>query len=266
MSEISPEKHSKKKSSPPPDSLFPVAPAAFTLAATAKALDMFPITGLTDAQLRQIALQKNPANGAPWFPKPARSRWDTVAVLRGLADRREHLARQAATPRLEDISFPSMESCEGATGITRTIQSLAKSHGCTAFRGSRVYLLPLIQWIFREAAAGQVADWGKMNEELDAKLKWCELESQIGVEGRPGKLVKREDVEAHLRDLTALFFGALKRLKLEIPRDFEMRPKDYIKSHMDEKHRQLLSQLTHHLEKFIGEPPVAPVPPQLETK
>ena len=153
-----------------------------------------------------------------------------------------------------------MDACEGATGITKTLQQLAKGKGCSAFRGSRVYLLDLIRWIFKEAATGNVQDWAKLNTELDAKLKQVELDTELR------NLVVRSEVEAYMQEFSAICFGGLKRLKLECPRDFEMRSKSYIKSAMEKKFKQITSAAKASLESLRdikdqeNQPPVVTAP------
>jgi hypothetical protein len=242
------QKHSKKESLPVQSGVLPLnlpAPAAaFHLGASARAEELFPVTGLTEAQLRQRQLLKNPATGEAFFPKPALGSWDTVAVLRGLLALREHQAASNATPRLDTVSFASMESCEGTTGITKTLQQLAKTSGCPAFRGPRVYLLDLVKWIFKEAAAGHVADWGKMNVELDAKLKQVKLDTELR------ELIRLDESADCLQRLAEIFWGGLRRMEMENPRDFEMRPRDYIKKHTREKTTAIRTQIENELKKL----------------
>lgn len=246
------QKHSKKESAAasiektlPLD--LPANPAAFTIAATARAEELFPITGLTEAQLRQRQLIKNPATGESFFPKPALGRWDTIATLRGVIALREHQAAESSTPRLDTISFASMESCEGTTGITKTLQQMAKANGSAAFRGPRVYLLDLIKWIFREAAGGHAVDWGKLGVELDTKLKQVKLDTELRA------LIKMEESATCLARLAELFWGGLRRMEMENPRDFEMRPRNHIKKLTKEKTHAIKTQIQNELQKFLAE-------------
>ena len=219
----------------------------FTLSVKAKAAELFPITGLTDAQLRQIQLQKNSA-GAPWFPKPVRGDWLTVPTLRGWAEWREARAAKTATPKIDGIQFPSMEACEGATGITKTLQQLAKTNGCSAFRSPpRVYLIDLIKWIFINAATGQIADWGKLGIELDTKLKQVKLDTELR------ELIKLSEAGDSLQKFAAIVFNGVKRLEMESPRDFEMRPRDYIKKVFAVKRRTIFDQAKNELQKLLAE-------------
>lgn len=245
------QKHSKKKSAAQPveQSLaldLAVKPAAFSISATASAEELFPITGLTDAQLRQRQLIKNSA-GESFFPKPVLGQWDTVATLRGVIALREHQAAAGTTPRLDAVSFPSMESCEGTTGITKTLQQMAKTNGCAAFRGPRVYLLDLVKWIFCEAARGHAVDWGKLGVELDTKLKQVKLDTELRA------LIKMEESSACLQRLAELFWGGLRRMEMENPRDFEMRPRNDIKKLTKEKTHAIKTQIQNELQKFLAE-------------
>lgn len=125
--------------------------AAFALAATATAAELFPVTALNDAQLRNIQATRD-SSGAPWFPKPALGRWDTVATLAGL---RRHLsARADRADRLP--TYPSMESCEARAHIPKPCQQFLKARGSTAFHTNGTvaldpllaHLQPLLEKIF----------------------------------------------------------------------------------------------------------------------
>lgn len=251
MNQNSSEKHSKKKAAALQSELIsPPQNVPTMLAKFARAGELFPYTGMDDAKLRRLAREENPATGAPWIPAPIRAKFEVLPTLAGVNAYLHHQhASASAESRLDTLSFASMESCEGATGITKTLQQLAKQKGCTAFRGPRVYLLDLVRWIFREAATGNVADWGKMNIELDAKLKQVKLDTELRI------LVSKDEVERFTQDFAAICFGALKRLKLEAPRDFEMRSKSYIKTAFEEKYLQILTAANAQLEKLKNEQP-----------
>lgn len=160
-------------------------------------------------------------------------------------NRIDNLRKHNFPAGLDKISFPSMESCEGATGIPKSLQQLAKTRGCLGFRASRVYLLDLVVWIFRESNKDTTVDWSKMSKEFDAKLKQVELFKAIN------KVRDVEEMESCIRDMAAIYFGAIRQWKLEFPRDFEMRSKDFIKQSVDRKHRELITRIKAHIETKI---------------
>jgi hypothetical protein len=210
----------------------------------ATAVQLFQVTGMDDAALRRLGNVNNlnPATGAAWIPKPKGGKYEIQPTVKGVIAWLR--SQQVSDQRLEHISYPSMESCEGTTGITKTLQQMAKQKGCAAFRGPRVYLLDLVRWIFKAAATGDVADWGKMNTELDAKLKQVKLDTELR------NLITREEAQQCAQDLAAVCFGAIKRLEMECPRDFEMRPREFIKKAMADKRRNIFKLATEQLEKL----------------
>jgi hypothetical protein len=218
----------------------------------ATAAQLFAATGMNDAALRKLANSNNPnpATGSAWIPKPKVGKYEIFPTVKGVIGFLRHqISEGAVEQRVEHISYPSMESCEGATGITKTLQQMAKAKGCGAFRGPRVFLMDLVRWIFKEAATGNVADWGKLNTELDAKLKQVELDTQLR------HLITREEAQQCAQDFAAICFGAVKRLEMECPRDFEMRHRDFIKKSMASKRRAIFDQATAELEKLGRQEP-----------
>jgi hypothetical protein len=213
----------------------------------ATAAQLFAVTGMNDAALRNLANANNPnpATGAAWIPKPRLGKYEIAPTVRGAIAWLQHqVSDQESKRRVEHISYASMESCEGETGITKTLQQMAKQKGCAAFRGPRVYLLDLVRWIFKEAATGNVADWGKLNTELDAKLKQVELDTELR------NLITRDEAQRCAQDFAAICFGAIKRLEMECPRDFEMRHRDFIKKAMADKRRNIFKLATEQLERL----------------
>lgn len=63
-------------------------------------------------------------------------------------------------PEAETIPlyYDSQDQCSGALGIPKEILKRAKKDGCPAFKATRVYVKPLIEWL---ATAGQNLEMGK---------------------------------------------------------------------------------------------------------
>jgi hypothetical protein len=56
--------------------------------------------------------------------------------------------REREQQRVLQDCYDSLGACAAATGIPVTVLKHSKRQGCAAFRGSRVYLAPLIRWVF----------------------------------------------------------------------------------------------------------------------
>jgi hypothetical protein len=231
--------------------LFPTPAGAKPIDSSwATAAQLFSVTKMGDAALRKLAdpNNPNPETGEAWIAKPKNCKYEVLSTVAGVIAWLR--SQQVSDQRLEHISYPSMESCEGATGITKTLQQMAKQKGCAAFRSApRVFLLELVRWIFKEAAAGNVADWGKLKTELDAKLKQVKLDTELR------NLITREEAQICAQEFAAVCFGAIKRLEMECPRDFEMRSRDYIKREMANKRRDVFNQARAQLQRLADESP-----------
>lgn len=83
--------------------------------------------GFHDAALRRLARADNlnPATGKPWIPEPKKGLYELAPTLRGIIAHLQHtLAGDAVLP-----AFASMEMCETAGHIPRTMQKWAQKHG-----------------------------------------------------------------------------------------------------------------------------------------
>jgi len=95
------------------------------------------LSGLTDRRLRELANEG-------WFPKSAEGRYQLVPTIQGLL----RYYREREQSRVIQDAYDSIGSCAAATGIPVPTLKHAKRQGCVAFRGSRVYLAPLLRWMF----------------------------------------------------------------------------------------------------------------------
>jgi hypothetical protein len=235
-----------KKNSPPKS-----APTELPLLATVEPLLLGPdgksdmrvevfekLFGLDEPTIRRMA-------NRGLFPAPIKRRLHIEKTLAGIiADLRARADAAQTTTRLDKITFPSMDNLEAATGISKGLQQTAKKAGCLAFRDTRVYLLDLIRWIFKEAASGSTADWGKLNEELDAKLK------QVKLDGELRAVIQTTEAQECLQNFSAIVFNGLRRLEMETPRDLEMRDRAYIKAEMKAKVKTIKEQAQTELKKL----------------
>lgn len=100
---------------------------------------MAKLSGLTERRLRELA-----AEG--WFPRANNGHFQLVPTIQGLL----RYYRERDQQRIIMDSYDSIASCASGTGIPATTIKQAKRAGCSAFRGSRVYLAPLLRWIFQQ--------------------------------------------------------------------------------------------------------------------
>jgi hypothetical protein len=122
------------------------------------------LSGLTDRRLRELAEEG-------WLPRPNRGEYSLVPTIQGLL----RYYRERDAKRVVQDSYDSIASCAAAMHIPITTIKHAKRRGCSAFRGSRVYLAPLIQWIF-ESADNSPVNYDKERAQQvvlqNAKLKY----------------------------------------------------------------------------------------------
>ena len=95
------------------------------------------LSGLTERRLRELASEG-------WFPRATNGHYPLVPAIQGLL----RYYRERDQKRTVQDSYDSLASCSNGTGIPMTALKHAKRSGCAAFRGSRVYLEPLLRWLF----------------------------------------------------------------------------------------------------------------------
>lgn len=95
------------------------------------------LSGLTDRRLRELASEG-------WFPKSVDGHYQLVPTIQGLL----RFYREREQSRIMQDAYDSIGACAAATGIPVSTIKHAKRQGCSAFRSSRVYLAPLLRWMF----------------------------------------------------------------------------------------------------------------------
>ena len=176
------------------------------------------------------------------IPKPTGGRRDIYATVQGV---RRYDLRRADNGGLAAVSFDSMESCESATGIPKSFQQTAKSNGCPAFRGSRVYLADLLKWTFSQGGDGEaMTDWNAHYEKFKA------LNEEADHRERMRELVTFSEFQTFTQNFSALCFNALKRWRSECPRELEQRDRAFIKKALDEKYETTVTQFDAELTKL----------------
>lgn len=95
------------------------------------------LSGLTDRRLRELA-----AEG--WIPRAVEGHYELAPAIQGLL----RYYREREHSRVMQDAYDSLGACAAATGIPVSTLKHAKRNGCSAFRGSRVYLAALLRWLF----------------------------------------------------------------------------------------------------------------------
>jgi hypothetical protein len=103
------------------------------------------LSGLTDRRLRELASEG-------WFPKAIDGRYQLVPTIQGLL----RYYREREQSRIMQDAYDSIGACAAATGIPVSTLKHAKRQGCSAFRGSRVYLAALLRWMFESPDRSRV--------------------------------------------------------------------------------------------------------------
>ena len=201
------------------------------------------ISGFNDAALRRLGAQEI-------IPTPVKARWPLELTLKKLfAHLRSQVAATDSESRFEKLSFPSMEACEARTGIPKTFQQTAKEHGCTAFRDSRVYIGELLRWTFAQGTDGNITDWKQHGEKYSALNEEAKYKQTIG------EFVSKTEFQNFIQSFAGICFSALKRWKQECPREWENRPKEFIKHSAETKMKAIISQTESKLESLKLAPP-----------
>jgi hypothetical protein len=101
--------------------------------------------------------------------------------------------------------------------------------GCPAFDAAhRVQLGVLLKFFFetygdeKERPPDGLATWREALNRSQTKRSDVQLALECD------RLVSKDEVQRLIQKFSSICFGGIKRLKIEAPRDFEMRSKDYI--------------------------------------
>jgi hypothetical protein len=154
------------------------------------------ITGIPDSTLQDISKRD-------YFPyeTPPRLGLALLGIIRYLREKAEK----------KNPYFTSMAQCSAFTCIAQPVLQAAKHFGCLAFRGSRVYLFPLMRFL-----SAQDESWFALVK-AGAEAKLAHLASCLKLERRKlaketRDLVPRAEVECEMRAVLFAFrerFSAL---------------------------------------------------------
>jgi hypothetical protein len=108
--------------------------------------------------------------------------------------------------------YDSLAACAGATKIPAPTLRKWKRAGCPAFKGSRVSLAGLLQWLFNGTQEDDGVDWPLRLRKAQAER----AELQLAKERET--VVEKADVIAQIREFNAKARAALQqKLEVELP-------------------------------------------------
>lgn len=105
-------------------------------------------------------------------------------------------------------TYDSMKQCFGATGIPIRVQLQAKKKGCAAFKSNRVYLEPLLRWLFAQGVDDSDVDWSKELRKEQA------LRERIKRKKDEQEVIAFSEVKADASEIMTLLFSELDRVFL----------------------------------------------------
>ncbi len=192
------------------------------------------LSGLTDRRLRELA-------GEGWFPKAVDGQYQLVPTIQGLL----RYYREREQSRIMQDAYDSIGACSAATGIPVSTLKHAKRQGCSAFRGSRVYLAALLRWMFESP------DRSRVNYDQERAQHVVLQNAKLKVELRQLKreLLPVEEV-AHLgAELGAAIRKVITRLHRTAP-SLEGQSVAMIEARLKEEENDILKQL-HTLDETL---------------
>jgi hypothetical protein len=157
--------------------------------------------------------------------------------------KKNHEIKSPGRPRTVAPDLPiydSIAQCAEATKIPGTLIKKAKRSGCAAFKSNRVYLAPLLEWIFAQDTGGE--NW------IDFRAKYSALNEKIDHDKKAGLLVEKEPTAKGIHAAESIFFSALERIFLSTLPPFlanldEFKVRETIRPQLDELNKILRAEL-----------------------
>ncbi len=188
---------------------------------------MAKLSGLTERRLRELA-----AEG--FFPKPNDGKFQLVPTIQGLL----RYYRERDQQRIMQDSYDSIASCASATGIPVTTIKHAKRSGCSAFRGSRVLLAPLLRWIFESAERSPI----NYDNERAQNVVLQNAKLRVEIRQMKRELIPVDEVSQLGAQLGGAIRGVVARLHRVAP-SLVGHPVDVIETRLKEEEDEVLKQL-----------------------
>ena len=111
---------------------------------------------------------------------------------------------------IENFSFSSMAQAAGTTGVSMPMLQLAKSKGCVAFRQSRIYLLPLVRFLFAQDRE-DLTDWKARGQKFTALL------AEASYLKTTGEVISKTVALECLEAILSVHFTGYERALQELP-------------------------------------------------
>ena len=197
---------------------------------------MAKLSGLTERRLRELATEGH-------FPKPVDGHYQLVPTIQGLL----RFYRERDQQRLMQDVYDSIGACSAGTGIPVTAIKHAKRSGCSAFRGGRVYLAPLLRWLFENAERSPV------NYEQEKAQHVVLQNAKLKVEIRELKreLIPVEEVTHLGTELASAIRTVVSRLHRVAP-SLSGHPVETIETRLKDEEDEILKQL-HTINERMGQ-------------
>jgi hypothetical protein len=149
----------------------------------ATAAQLFAVTGMNDAALRNLANANNPnpATGAAWIPKPRLGKYEIAPTVRGAIAWLQHqIKSQNGLPD----GYANIGDFCARTRFPRVMVEYALKHGCKCRdAANRISLMPFLE--FYEPILGKIFSGGGMQikglegfEELDSDMQLARLRKE----------------------------------------------------------------------------------------
>ena len=142
--------------------------------------------------------------------------------------------------------YDSIGACAAATGIPLTTLKHAKRQGCLAFRGSRVYLVPLLRWMFESPERSPV----NYDQERAQHVVLQNAKLKVELRKMRREVIPVEEVPRVGAELGAAIRKVVTRLHRMAP-SLVGHPVDVIETRLKEEEDEILKQL-HLLHEHLS--------------
>jgi hypothetical protein len=139
-----------------------------------------------------------------YFPKANDGLYEQTRSIQGcFLAYKDRLQAAGTLPQYE-----SMGQCSAATGIPHSVLKAAKKKS-GAFKAHRIFLEPLLKWIFSKESDG--TDWGERFKRAQALIEEHKLAE------RDHKILNKDDATFAASKIMALLFASLDRRSDQMP-------------------------------------------------
>lgn len=146
---------------------------------------------------------------------------------------------------LEKIYFDSIKNAAAQLQAPERLFKAAKKKGCPAFKGSRVYLLPLISWLLSGGGKIDTTDW------YSEKAKEQALHERVRRKEAEEKVAPWDEIAFGLNKGTAQLFARLEKLFYQLlPPALKGLPELEIKQRLEAELPNIRKEFEEELKKL----------------